>query len=123
MPAWSGTNTYAIGQIVTDPTDHTQYASLQNGNLNHQPSLNVGTWWESVITASKAEGFAVLSPQLQASKTEGFVVMTPQLQVSKEEGFAVVTPQLQVSKMAAYAVLFPAPKGSRVNVFRSSPLV
>src|SRR5689334_4591189 len=89
MATWSSSTTYAIGNLVTDNLNNTQYVSLQNSNLNHQPSTSP-TWWANVISSSKLVGNAVLTPMLQGSKMVANAVLFPALDCSKLVANAVL---------------------------------
>lgn len=77
---WSNVTTYALGDRVISTSAHRVYESLQNGNTNHDPLTDDGTWWvdagptnrwamfdESVGTTTDATGsiVVVLEPATQ----------------------------------------------------------
>lgn len=77
---WSNVTTYALGDRVISTSAHRIYESLQNGNTNHAPLTDDGTWWvdagptnrwamfdESVGTATAATDsiVVVLEPATQ----------------------------------------------------------
>lgn len=45
---WSNVTTYALGDRVISTSAHRIYESLQNGNTNHDPLADDGTWWVEV---------------------------------------------------------------------------
>lgn len=50
--AWSAATSYSIGQRVIVVADHAIYESLQNANLNKDPTLNP-TWWLRVSATNR----------------------------------------------------------------------
>lgn len=47
-PAWSNVTTYTNTDHAISTTTHRIYKSAQNGNLNHDPTTDDGTWWTDV---------------------------------------------------------------------------
>ena len=98
MAAWSSGTTYAIDAEAQFAGSN--WVSLQNGNLNHQPDVSP-TWWINPLQVSKLTGYAAALPPFQLSKLTGYAAALPQLQVSKLVAYAAAFPELQVSKLTA----------------------
>jgi hypothetical protein len=50
---WSSGTTYAVDATVRLASTHRIYKSMQNTNLNHDPSTDDGTWWVSMGGTSR----------------------------------------------------------------------
>lgn len=76
--AWSSATTYSLGQRVIVVSTHKVYESLQNSNLNKDPTLaSNATWWIEVSPTNRWKMFDI-SNTTQTTNADSIVVtITP----------------------------------------------
>ena len=80
-PAWSATATYSKDAVVRNPLTGEMIVSKQNGNTNHDPSSDDGTWWRTYEwdnSESYSESdFVIYDGIVFISKVSGNIGRTP----------------------------------------------
>lgn len=74
--AWSSGTTYTIGQRVILTSTHKIYESLQNGNLNKNPTTEP-TWWIEVSATNRWKMFDTSNSTQTTNTNSIVVVITP----------------------------------------------
>lgn len=71
VPAWTSGATFASGDKVYDPAFAKCYISQQNGNINHDPVGDGGTWWVVDNTYMFGEGSSKSGRVMQDALVSG----------------------------------------------------
>ena len=77
--AWSSGTTYTIGQRVILTSTHKIYESLQNSNLNHNPSTDTSSppYWIEVSATNRWKMFDTINSTQTTNANSIVVVITP----------------------------------------------
>ena len=76
--AWSSATTYSLGQRVIVVSTHKVYESLQNSNLNKDPTLaSNATWWIEVSPTNRWKMFDISNTTQTTNANSIVVTITP----------------------------------------------